>query len=326
MDNELFDLGLSAVNNAAQYAYMQYFITRAESDAKVMEKVGSEVKSLRELFSVEDELMNVVSKTDVLTAQIKTLGIERKNLYNNYKKAVNGLLGIPKAELATAAKNLHKHVDTYKINNYAQLDKKTGQFDNFVKDLQTKYKTDIELLGLSSFVDAISERSVSIRDLIDERDEEYSKLSKGGVKKARAAVEAKYKSIVKHLNAFIVIGEEGEYAEFVNPVNKKIERYRREVIRPRKGHKKADENTTDKAKDAKTSGKGKTGKEHKPADTTSNNDGKTELHPSADTQQPSATEQPQGAEPKQDAPKDTNEPKQDTTPQSGEPEPMKPAQ
>ncbi len=325
MDNEILDLGLSAVNNAAQYAYMQYFITRAEGDAKVMEKVGSEVKSLRELFNAEDELMKVVNTTDLLTDQIKSLGKERKDLYQDYKTTLSGLTGIPKKDLAAAASKLLKHVDTYKINNYGQLDKKTGLYDNFVKDLQTKYKADVELLGLTAFVDAMSEKTVNIRDLVDERDEQYSKLSKGAMKNVRAVVEAKYKDIVKHLNAFIVLGTENEYSDFVSPINKKIERYRREVIRPHKGHKKTDEKTTN-ATNAKTTGKGKTGKEHKPADTTASGDGKTELHPSSDdAQQPKHDEQPQQNEPKHDAPSGSTQPADDA-PHSGEPVPVAPAQ
>ncbi|MCR4773280.1 MAG: hypothetical protein K5854_02835 [Prevotella sp.] len=328
MDDILNGIRVAAMPNATQYAYIQYVITRCEGDAKVMEKMGSEVKSLKEFFNVEDELMNMVSKTDLLTAQITSVGNERKKLFQSYKKAVDGLTGIPQEDKRKAANNLQKHLATYKINNYAQLDKKTGVYVNFVKDLQTDLKADVELLGLTSFVDGFNDKTEQIRTLIDQRDEENAKVTKQAMNIARKNVENAYLKLKKRLNAYIEIEGFEQYSSFINPINKKIERLKREALRPHK-RKQADDkknDTTDKAKDAKTSGKGKTGKEHKPADTTSNNDGKTELHPSADTQQPSATEQPQSAEPKQDAPKDTNEPKQDTTPQSGEPEPMKPAQ
>ncbi|MDE6069224.1 MAG: hypothetical protein K2F89_09810, partial [Treponemataceae bacterium] len=54
---------------------------------------------------------------------------------------------------------LQQHVKDYKIDVKAQLDKETGLLVNFIQDLESKYKPQVEALSLTAFVEKLKPRT-----------------------------------------------------------------------------------------------------------------------------------------------------------------------
>ena len=93
-----------------------------------------------------------ISQKSLLTDEIAKADSDRDALYAGYKKAVEGFLAMPIADMAQAAKILSQHIKDYKINTADQLDKETGLLVNFISDLEDKYAAQVAKLGLTAFV------------------------------------------------------------------------------------------------------------------------------------------------------------------------------
>ena len=60
------------------------------------------------------------------------------------KKAVGGYAGFPAESLAEAAKILTQHIKDYKIDTQMQQDRETGLLVNFIQDLESKFKAQVD--------------------------------------------------------------------------------------------------------------------------------------------------------------------------------------
>jgi hypothetical protein len=240
MYKKIKGLRVSALPGNAQFAYMLDVADNAKANATIAEKLSSEIASLDKSLTTEDALMKATKESEELTADIYALVDERRELYMGYKRVVTGFAASPLADVAATAKKLMKHISAYDIDVYSQLDKKTGDFVNFAKDLATSYKEDVNQLALTAFATAMAEKSEEIRQKVNRRDEVSSRM-KGTMKAARQQVEAAYKTLKEHINAHIELEGDEAYADFVDTLNAKIDRYKREVLHGAAKKKKADE-------------------------------------------------------------------------------------
>ena len=127
---EINDIYLGRMNNGAHFTFVTNILARAEADSAVMNKAAEEVAAFKAAVDKEDEVLKVSQKS-LLTDEITKADSERDSLYTGYKKAVEGFLAMPIAELAQAAKILAQHIKDYRINVADQLDKETGMLVNF---------------------------------------------------------------------------------------------------------------------------------------------------------------------------------------------------
>lgn len=154
---------------------------RAEADAKVASKVGSQLAALRAAKEQEDIDLKISNKS-LLTDDIKAADQERDALYASYKKSVQGFLGLPVETMAKAAKVLNQHIKDYGIDPKMQLDKQTGLLINFIQDLESKYVNEISTLSLGAFVTALKASNEKVRALTSERTDERMTKNVGALK------------------------------------------------------------------------------------------------------------------------------------------------
>ena len=129
---EINDISLGRMTNGAHFTFVTNILARAEADSAVMNKAAKEVAAFKAAVDKEDEVLKVSQKS-LLTDEITKADSERDSLYAGYKKAVEGFLAMPIAEMAQAAKILAQHIKDYRINVADQLDKETElklSFDN----------------------------------------------------------------------------------------------------------------------------------------------------------------------------------------------------
>lgn len=226
---EIYDINIQRMNNGAHFTFVSNILARAEADTAVKGKAADQVNNLKAAVSTEDEALKISQKS-LLTDEIAKADNDRDALYAGYKKAVEGFLAMPIADMAQAAKILSQHIKDYKINTADQLDKETGLLVNFISDLEDKYAAQVAKLGLTAFVTNLKEANERVRTLTLQRTNEKMGVTVGALKAARTASDTAYRALVKMVNALALVLGEKDYTAFIDYVNTEVTHYKREVI------------------------------------------------------------------------------------------------
>ena len=226
---EIYDINIQRMNNGAHFTFVSNILARAEADTAVKGKASELVSNFKAAVAAEDEALKISQKS-LLTDEIAKADSDRDALYAGYKKAVEGFLAMPIADMAQAAKILSQHIKDYKINTADQLDKETGLLVNFITDLENKYSAQVAKLGLTAFVTNMKEANERVRTLTLQRTNEKMGVSVGALKTARTASDNAYRALVKMVNALALVFGEKDYTAFIDYVNTEITHYKREVL------------------------------------------------------------------------------------------------
>ena len=226
---EIYDINIQRMNNGAHFTFVSNILARAEADTAVKEKASELVSNFKTAVSAEDEALKISQKS-LLTDEIAKADSNRDALYAGYKKAVEGFLAMPIADMAQAAKVLAQHIKDYKINTAGQLDKETGLLVNFISDLEDKYAAQVAKLGLTAFVTNLKEANERVRTLTLQRTNEKIGITVGALKAARTASDDAYRALVKMVNALALVYGEKDYTAFIDYANTEITHYKREVL------------------------------------------------------------------------------------------------
>ena len=226
---EIYDINIQRMNNGAHFTFVSNILARAEADTAVKEKASELVSNFKTAVSTEDEALKISQKS-LLTDEIAKADSDRDALYAGYKKAVEGFLAMPIADMAQAAKVLAQHIKDYKINTAGQLDKETGLLVNFISDLEDKYAAQVAKLGLTAFVTNLKEANERVRTLTLQRTNEKIGITVGALKAARTASDDAYRALVKMVNALALVYGEKDYTAFIDYVNTEVTHYKREVL------------------------------------------------------------------------------------------------
>ena len=226
---EIYDINIQRMNNGAHFTFVSNILARAEADTAIKGKALELVSNFKAAVAAEDEALKISQKS-LLTDEIAKADSDRDALYAGYKKAVEGFLAMPIADMAQAAKILSQHIKDYKINTADQLDKETGLLVNFISDLEDKYAAQVAKLGLTAFVTNLKEANERVRTLTLQRTNEKIGITVGALKTARTASDDAYRALVKMVNALALVFGEKDYTAFIDYVNTEITHYKREVL------------------------------------------------------------------------------------------------
>ena len=226
---EIYDINIQRMNNGAHFTFVSNILARAEADTAVKGKASELVSNFKAAVAAENEALKISQKS-LLTDEIAKADSDRDALYAGYKKAVEGFLAMPIADMAQAAKILSQHIKDYKINTADQLDKETGLLVNFITDLEDKYSAQVAKLGLTAFVTNLKEANERVRTLTLQRTNEKIGITVGALKTARTASDDAYRALMKMVNALALVFGEKDYSSFIDYVNTEITHYKREVI------------------------------------------------------------------------------------------------
>ena len=229
MAKAITSINLVRMNNGAHFEYVSMVLTSLQSQTAVKQKVADLAAAFASAVEAEDAVLKVSTKS-LITDDLAQADQDRDTFYAGYKKAVEGFLHMPIADMAQAAKVLNQHIKDYRINTQAQIDKETGLLANFIADLEGKYAAQVATLGLSVFVTHMKEANERVRTLIRQRVNERMGITVGALKAARVNTDAAYHNLVQMVNALALVNGDAAYAAFIDYVNAEITRYKREVL------------------------------------------------------------------------------------------------
>ena len=226
---EISDISIQRMNNGAHFTFVSNILARAEADTAVKGKASELVSNFKAAVAAEDEALKISQKS-LLSDDIAKADSDRDALYIGYKRAVEGFLAMPVADMAQAAKVLAQHIKDYKISTTDQLDKETGFLVNFIADLEGKNSEQVAKLGLTAFVTNLKEANERVRTQTLQRTNEKMGVIVGALKTARAASDEAYRALVKMVNALALVFGEKDYTAFIDYVNTEVTHFKREVL------------------------------------------------------------------------------------------------
>ena len=226
---EIYDINIQRMNNGAHFTFVSNILARAEADTAVKGKASELVSNFKAAVAAEDEALKISQKS-LLSDDIAKADSDRDALYIGYKRAVEGFLAMPVADMAQAAKVLAQHIKDYKISTTDQLDKETGLLVNFIADLEGKNSEQVAKLGLTAFVTNLKEANERVRTQTLQRTNEKMGVIVGALKTARAASDEAYRALVKMVNALALVFGEKDYTAFIDYVNTEVTHFKREVL------------------------------------------------------------------------------------------------
>ena len=230
MSKKIGSINLTHLTNGAHYQFLTYALERLEALAPTVKtRFAADVTAFENALANENEFL-VVSQKSMLTDDISLADQQRDAFYIGYKGLIKSFLNVSEGELLNAAKVLWQHLTDYGINTRMQFDRETGLLANMLEDLTGKYSEQVELLGAKGIVDRIKEANDKVASLIAERDSEYATRVVGGTKAARKVSDAAYRALVEKINAAAILEGEENYAAYIDEMNARIARLKREVL------------------------------------------------------------------------------------------------
>ena len=106
---EISDISIQRMNNGAHFTFVSNILARAEADTAVKGKASELVSNFKAAVAAEDEALKISQKS-LLSDDIAKSDSDRDALYIGYKRAVEGFLAMPVADMAQAAKVLAQHI------------------------------------------------------------------------------------------------------------------------------------------------------------------------------------------------------------------------
>ncbi|MDR0893297.1 MAG: DUF6261 family protein [Mediterranea sp.] len=226
---EITTISLDRLSNGAHFAFHADVLAAIVDNPKVASKIARELQVYQAAFEAEREVTGL-SRKNFHTDEVSKADAERSRLYTGLKRSVQAFGRLSGEEIQEASKLLTQLLKDYNINVKDQLNKKSGLLTSLLGELRDTYSGQVAVLSLTPFVDQLYLANERVRIAMAVRNQELSTKGIGTLKKARHVVDEAYRSLVKRLNAYILVEETADYDPFANLINSTIVHYKREAI------------------------------------------------------------------------------------------------
>lgn len=223
------DIDLSRLDNGSHFTFVSDILKKAQAVTAVGEKAADYLAAFKAAVETEDEVLKLSAKS-LITDAIAEADNSRDALYTGLKYAIRGFLRSLNAEHAAAAVVLNQLVTDYRINPQAALVQESGLLTNFLTDLTTKHKEEVEKLGLTHMVEDLNAANTRVVNLMQERTDERMNARKGETAAARKLTDEAYRQLVLMVNGLVYTDPQTDYNPFVKFVNTEILYFRQQVL------------------------------------------------------------------------------------------------
>lgn len=223
------DIDLSRLDNGSHFTFVSDILKKAQAVTVVGEKAAAYVAAFKAAVEAEDEVLKLSAKS-LITDAIAEADDSRDALYMGLKHAIRGFLRSLDAGHAGAAVVLNQLVTDYRIDTRAPLVQESGLLTNFVTDLTTKHKEEVEKLGFTHMVEDLNAANTRVVNLMQERTDERMNAKKGETAAARKLTDEAYRQLVLMVNGLVYTDPQTDYTPFVKFVNTEILYFRQQVL------------------------------------------------------------------------------------------------
>ena len=206
---------------------------------------------IKGIISTRTELVNVLGSVwtaftgsidgfDVAYAQVRrwlqtedigNLDKERDKALSAFLNALKAFVASPNATKREAARRVQYVRDKYHLATTDEYMKETYSISQIVTEYRSSASLlqDIELIGLTEYLDDLEAKNVAFLAKMNERTEAQAGIEKGIVREKRLIAEAALQDLTKLLNALAIVEYPAgvDYDEPIDLLNAEVEHYRR---------------------------------------------------------------------------------------------------
>jgi hypothetical protein len=224
---KLVNIHKNHLTNALHLQFILEVIKLIRKFNSILLKIPALFENLSACAEKEERCYKISNKSDLSELKMEIDHI-RDTLFLGIKKSVKLALVHFDEKIQEAARKLKIIYDKYNkpISLVDQpYDAETVGINNFIKELETDYPNEIDIVGLRPWIDKLRIRNEEFEQLTSAYIEQKAEKPLFQSKEARRETDEAYKKIVYGINGLIVLEGETEYADFVNELNILIKHY-----------------------------------------------------------------------------------------------------
>jgi hypothetical protein len=176
----------------------------------MVEKFGHLVLNIKDLYLLflplfykADKLLLVLRKS-VYTEEMEVADKERSIYLGSLYRASKDMLHIPGDAKKEAAKRLYNLLRQYRVYMNGSYAEESATIYNLLQDLGGKYKSDVTLLALGGWVDALRQAEDRFLEVRAKRLEETGEKPKESLPEIRTQIDLLYNSMISTLDIKLV--------------------------------------------------------------------------------------------------------------------------
>jgi hypothetical protein len=242
------------INNVKSYLlsnalHLQFFIAvvgLVKKFAQNLRKITAQSEALEACVDNEDLYYKIIRKSNI--SIVKEEGDKaRDKMIVGIKSAIKTALFHFDDKIREAATRIKIVFDAYNSPQpltKLHYDAETVAVNNLLQELDGKYAADVQITGLSQWIEELRVRNKAFEELAKEYNEEQAEKPSIRPKEARNNTDKAYNDIVAAVNGLLIIDGETDYVNFVTELNTLIKHYN-DIIAQHRGRIKSEKLRTE---------------------------------------------------------------------------------
>jgi len=212
------------LRNDAHFQFYTEFRNLVQSIGAVNLKIATQFVEWLLLYEKEDTALKKINKS-AITEQIQEADKARDEIYTGIVEMNTASLKHFNPVVRASAKQLKIVFDTYGDVARKPLNEETSAIYNILQDLEGKYASDVQTVGLWYWVAELKVRNNAFAELMRNRFDETASRSDIVLKETRIEVDTAYFAIRERINALVVVEGVSVYENFIRTLNAVIAKY-----------------------------------------------------------------------------------------------------
>ena len=240
MDLKIQAAKVAIFRNNEHFQFHTEFRDLVMATTNVRNKILTPFADYLTCYSEEDIALQKIVKS-ATTEQIDDADKVRDPTFRGMVNINKAALNHFDPDVVVAAKRLQIVFDTYGNVNRMPLNEQTSAVNNLVHDLETAYAAEVLKVGINNWLAMLKAQNAAFAALVKSRNDENASRTELKMKQTRALTDQAYNTIVKRLNALVIVEGPTIYEGFIKKLNSFIEKYNN-ILAQRQGRSKAKSN------------------------------------------------------------------------------------
>ena len=206
-------LNLNNLRNEEHFQFQSEFKALVETNTTATLGIDAQFHDYVPQFKNEAEALDVIRKS-ASTEDLAEADIIRDATFRGLSDAVNAASRHFSPEVKLAAARLQPVFDHYGNLARKPFDEETAAIKSLTNDLQTTYANDATIIGIKDWVLELIKDNNQFETIKNDRYTEEAAKTQLRMKEVRTAIDSIYNTIVKRINALIIVNGETPLHQF----------------------------------------------------------------------------------------------------------------
>ena len=231
---QIDSLDFNYLNQAESYQYSVDQLSRVKGSTAIMSKLQVEVNDWESATQAFDSAYRKAT-TAGQTKVVQDVDDERDDIYTGFTGTVNNALKSPVAAQRQAAEQLQEPIKRYGVSASAEYQEQTMRTGQLCNDLLANYSSQLAVLGLTEWVEALQAKNEEFKAAMIQRTNEQAGYVKSELSNLRLQMISKYRVFVKLMNVVLIYEGDTAYATVIDQLNAEVRHYNQIISRKKPG-------------------------------------------------------------------------------------------